>query len=278
MPVLGFRKRAALAVALAMVAGALGRVAVDGVDAASAPAAPPIDYELAYYIPDSVREHLIYRVVTDRRAIAFTFDDGPDPRYTPRVLEVLARHRAQATFFVTGSRVERYPDIVRNVQNQGHEVASHGFTHTMLTQLGRPEIRREIERADEAIRSVTGGYPRLFRPPFGRINHAVLVEALAHGRQVVMWSWNQDSGDWRNPGANAIARKVLRGLQDGDIILLHDFGGRRDQTVSALEEILSRLDALGYRYLSVSELLREGRIWKPPPRERPRPPPPATPK
>lgn len=211
-------------------------------------------------ISDSVRPYLIHRVKTARLLIAITFDDGPDPVYTPRILDLLKRHGDRATFFVTGQKVERFPQIAGRIAQEGHELGNHSYTHARLTRKSALAIRQEIERTEEILAGLTGQQPKLFRPPYGAVNKVVLEQAQARGYRVVLWSWTQDSNDWRDPGVAAIVRKVAGGAKPGDIVLMHDSGGNRRQTVEALAQILEQLHQRGYRFVTVSELLSQGQV------------------
>ncbi len=182
------------------------------------------------------------RVLPGRAArgpvLYLTFDDGPDPRWTPRILAVLARHDATATFFQVGSEIRRHPRLAARVRAAGHRVGNHTATHAHLTGLGRAEIRREVE----------GGVPgaECLRPPYGQVNVVVRSVAAESGQRLVMWT--VDTGDWAKPGADRVVRRLLTGARPGAVVLMHDGGGNRRQTVSALTAALPVLAARGYRF------------------------------
>ncbi|HEX6967992.1 MAG TPA: bifunctional polysaccharide deacetylase/glycosyltransferase family 2 protein [Micromonosporaceae bacterium] len=193
------------------------------------------------------------------RTIALTFDDGPDPRWTPQILDVLRRHDARATFFLVGARVNEHPELVRRILAEGHEIGSHTFTHADLAAL--PAWRRDLELAltRNALAGATGRQATLFRPPFSSQPEAlttgdvaVLRQAARSGHIAVLA--DRDTRDWARPGVDAImaaARPDRPG--EGAIVLLHDGGGDRSQTVAALERLIPELVGEGYRFTTVSE-------------------------
>ncbi len=197
------------------------------------------------------------RVVAGK--IALTFDDGPDPVYTKKILEVLERCRVKATFFLIGSRVERYPAIVRGIAAAGHELGNHGYSHSRLTTLSQDAVRREISRTQEAVKAAANATPRWFRPPYGSYNKDIQRIAKEEGASTVLWTLNPD--DWRSPGEAAIVKRVTAGAKDSAIVLLHV----REQTAVALPAIIEGLVSQGYELVLLSELLA-GDTAKPAPR------------
>lgn len=203
-------------------------------------------------MPDS---EVVWNVQTDQKLVALTFDDGPNPTYTPQILDVLKQHDAKATFFVLGKRVQMYPQIAIREVNEGHEIANHTFDHHYLRNVEPDKLKREIEQAQEIIFDVTEQIPRVFRPPGGIYNRA-LIDLAKQGRfTVVMWSWYQDTKDWKRPGVDNIVNTVLNNVHNGDIILFHDLEGDCSQTVEALKIVLPELKRQGYRFLTVSDLI-----------------------
>lgn len=209
-------------------------------------------------IPASAESKVFRSVATSSKVIALTFDDGPDPRFTPKVLEVLRKHRARATFFVVGRAAEEYPEILEQVAREGHVIGNHGYSHTKLTGLTREQIRAEIRRTERLISAATGARPVYFRPPFGFYNREVLEAADELGYRVILWTREADTRDYTRPGAGAIVRQAVRNASAGYIFLFHDGGGDRTQTVAALDEILGSLAAKGYRFMTLDQILREG--------------------
>ena len=175
--------------------------------------------------------------------VYLTIDDGPHPVYTPQMLDVLARHNARATFFVVGYLVERYPAIVERIVAEGHTVANHTWLHEDLTTLSRESFDQTISRTQEILGE--HATPCL-RPPYGSRDAFTYDWAASHGLAIALWT--VDTFDWRNPGAETIANRIVAGASDGAIVSLHDGGGERSQTVQALDDALTRLADSGIRY------------------------------
>ncbi len=170
-----------------------------------------------------------------------TFDDGPDPRWTPSVLAVLAKHKAHATFFEVGVAARRSPDLVASVRKAGHGVGNHSMTHPSLTKLSAAGVASEISQADKFI-----GGSACMRPPYGAVNKSVRNQIAAEGKRMVLW--DVDTNDWQLPGADVIASRVIEGAKPGAIVLMHDGGGKRSQTIAALDTVLTRLGTAGWRF------------------------------
>lgn len=201
------------------------------------------------------RGDIVWEVPTTDKFIAFTFDDGPDGKQTSQILNILEQYQAKATFFVVGDRVNRYPEIVRQELKLGHEVANHSFHHPSFQRLNQSSMTQEIEQTQKAIHQATGYIPTLFRPPGGFYNENLINIAKQHKLQFILWSWHQDTNDWRSPGVEKIVNKVLNNARNGDIILMHDFVSNSSQTSEALKIILPELKKQGYSFVTVSELL-----------------------
>ncbi len=197
--------------------------------------------------------YILWDVKTEEKIIALTFDDGPHSKYTPQILDLLEEHDAKATFFVVGKQAEKFPEIILRQEAAGHEIANHTYTHPSANT--PEELEAELQKTSEAIHDITGSYPLLFRPVGGSYNEEVVDIAIQNGYKVVLWSWHQDTKDWKMPGVNKIVDTVLTGAKPGNVILFHDAGGNRTQTVKALEEILPLLKQQGYTFVTVSELL-----------------------
>ncbi|NOL39974.1 polysaccharide deacetylase family protein [Kribbella sandramycini] len=166
-----------------------------------------------------------------------TFDDGPHPGWTPKVLKILRKHHAQATFFVLGAEAAKRPDLVEQTRAAGHHVGNHTWDHPMLTRLPAAKMRQEI----------TSGVPsKCFRPPFRDTNPAVEAAAKAVQQRQVLW--DVDTFDWKKPGAAQIEHRILAGAYPGAIVLMHDGGGNRLQTVTALDRAMTKLAAKGYKF------------------------------
>ncbi|MEV8506994.1 bifunctional polysaccharide deacetylase/glycosyltransferase family 2 protein [Actinoplanes sp. NPDC051475] len=192
------------------------------------------------------------------RTIALTFDDGPDPRWTPRILDVLARHRAHATFFQVGSQVNEHPGLARRVLAEGHEIGSHTFSHAGMPGLADRRLDAELTLTANAVAAATGRRPVLLRPPYSSVPSAVTVaEQRAHQRAAeagyLLVLTDLDTGDWRRPGADAIVAAAQPEGDTGAVVMMHDSGGDRAQTVAALDRLIPALQAKGYRFVTVSE-------------------------
>jgi peptidoglycan/xylan/chitin deacetylase (PgdA/CDA1 family) len=192
-----------------------------------------------------------------RHEVALTFDDGPSPLYTHKILDLLKQYQAKATFFVLGEKVEQYPQIIRAMVREGHEIGNHTFDHPRLTQTARQVCERELERTRLDLDLLgCSNQPQLMRPPYSAYDKQ-LTSYLTHTRrELVLWSL--DSGDWRGLDAGTIVHNVLDRVKNGSIIIFHDSDEKsqadRRPTVEALKVILPILKARGYRMVTISEL------------------------
>lgn len=181
--------------------------------------------------------------------VYLTFDDGPHPDFTPPIMDILARYGVRATFFVVGAEVERYPKLTAALSAAGHQLANHTFNHPALDQISRDTYLEEISATDAAIQSAAGDAARptrCVRPPYGAIGADTRAIAAELGKSIVMW--NIDPQDWRQPRADQIAQHILANVVPGSIILMHDGGGSRTQTVAALEMVLAELAARSFAF------------------------------
>ncbi len=194
-----------------------------------------------------------------RREVALTFDDGPGP-YTPSVLRVLERMHVPATFFIVGQEVPTFGGAVRDERSQGFAIEDHTENHAWLIRLGAAGQHAQIQDAAGRLARLGVAYPRMLRPPYGAFN-ATTVKTLARMR-MLMVLWSVDPGDWRRPGVGAIVSNVLGATRSGSIVLMHDGGGDRSQTVKALPAIINGLRRRGYRLVTVPQLVLDD----PPPR------------
>ncbi|WP_391119666.1 polysaccharide deacetylase family protein [Psychrobacillus sp. L3] len=197
--------------------------------------------------------YVLWGIKTEEKVIALTFDDGPHSTYTPQILDLLAEYHAKATFFVIGERAESFPDLILQIGKDGHEIANHTYSHPL--KITPDKLKEELKKTNEIIHDITGTYPLFYRPVGGSYNDRIINTAIENGYKVIMWSWHQDTEDWKTPGVNKIVKKVLSGASPGDIVLFHDAGGDRSQTVKALEEILPELQKQGYKFVTISELI-----------------------
>jgi peptidoglycan/xylan/chitin deacetylase (PgdA/CDA1 family) len=185
--------------------------------------------------------------------VALTFDDGPWPGQTQRVLEILAAENVKATFFMVGVRLRIAPDLARRVVAEGHLVGNHTQTHEISRRSVRTQVVSQMVAGRETLRQVTGVASRWFRAPSGAVTPLVTAQAAVLGERVA--GWTVDPADWRRPPAAVIVRRVVGGVRPGAIVLLHDGGGERSQTIAALPGIITQLKAKGYRFVTLDELL-----------------------
>ncbi len=174
--------------------------------------------------------------------IALTIDDGPHPAWTPRVLDLLAEHDVQATFFIIGEQVREFPKIAKRIADSGHQICNHTMTHPTLSHASAKKIKREIVDAHDLIAQTTGIVPGFFRAPGGGWSPRVYDAIAEHDMLPIDWA--VDPRDWARPGVGAIRRSML-GTKAGDILLCHDGGGDRAQTLAALKDVLPKLKKRG---------------------------------
>ena len=180
------------------------------------------------------------------KAIALTIDDGPSPVYTPQVLRLLARYRITATFSMIGIEAQAYPAVAREVADAGHLIVNHTWTHLDLQWLPPALVTEQMTRAADAIHAATGRVPGLFRAPYGAWSPFVLAQCARTG--LTPLGWSVDPRDWSRPGVPSIVTNIMRNTHAGSIILEHDGGGNRAQTVAALKIVIPRLLAAGYHF------------------------------
>lgn len=194
------------------------------------------------------------------RTLALTFDDGPDPTWTPRILDLLREHRVHATFVVVGTAAIEHPELVRRMIDEGHEVGLHTLTHTDLGSVGDWHRQFEIQSAQLALTGVTGRSATLMRPPYSAENAEVTdadwmaIQAGADAGLLNVLT-TLDSEDWRRPGVDAIERNLVPPDDSGQVLLMHDGGGDRSETLEALDAVLGDFDAQGYRVTSVGDAI-----------------------
>lgn len=188
-----------------------------------------------------------------KKVIALTFDDGPDLKYTPPILDILKEKGVKATFFVVGSQVEKYPDVVKRMVEEGHALGNHSYNHKDLTKLNKTQIIKQIELTDKAIKAATGAYPKAFRAPYGALNAQVKKVLEEKGRYHVGWS--VDTRDWAGTSIDKMRENIKTNSKDKGIILLHSFGGKHIQnTVDMLADVIDDLEKLGYSFVTTDAL------------------------
>jgi peptidoglycan-N-acetylglucosamine deacetylase len=192
------------------------------------------------------------------RQLALTYDDGPNDPHTLHLLEVLAKHKVKATFFLLGRYVKQRPDIARELLQAGHIVGNHTFSHPNLIFSSAQQTKMQLQDCDRVLHDAVGDYARLFRPPFGGRRPATLRVARSLGLEPVMW--NVTGWDWSGKPWEYIERRVSQQIRGGDVILLHDgghreFGADRSQTVIATDRLIGRYKSEGYEFVTVPEMM-----------------------
>lgn len=191
------------------------------------------------------------------KEIAITFDDGPHPGFTPKILAILKKFNAKATFFVVGEKAEQYPGLVRQELAAGHSVGNHTYHHVNLTRVPADYVPVEIKACGDVLKDITGKAPHLFRPPGGDYDKDVALGAAGLGYTTVLWT--DDPGDYASPGDKVIKARLLRNIDSGGIVLIHD--GIR-QTIDVLPDILKYLQDQGYKFVTVDEMIKHTRGQK----------------
>lgn len=195
-------------------------------------------------IRDPAKRRPVYELSPERKVVALTIDDGPDPRYTPTVLSLLRKYGIRATFFIVGENAQAHPELVRAIAEEGHHVANHTWSHPDLRQLSEARVREELEHTSEVLHRATGRAPTWFRAPGGDFSQASLTTSAELGMRPMAWS--VDPRDWSRPGTSLITSRVLDAVRPGSIVLNHDGGGDRSQTIAALQTYLPVLIDGGY--------------------------------
>ena len=191
------------------------------------------------------------RINTSMPFVAMTFDDGPHPENTPRLLDMLKARDVKATFFVVGTNVKRYPHIARRIVAEGHEIANHTVSHGNLTKMSSAEITKELTIAHQSIQSATGVSPRVMRPPYGAITSSQkswIKEKF--GYPSILWS--VDPEDWKKPGVSVVTARLVSGARPGGILLAHDI---HKPTIDAMPSTLDQLLRRGFQFVTVSQLI-----------------------
>lgn len=185
--------------------------------------------------------------------VAMTFDDGPHPKNTPRLLDMLRKRNIKATFYVIGGNVDRYPHIVRRLVAEGHEIGNHTYTHRKLTSLSDSEVKKEMRRTEDAIVRAAGVKPRTMRPPYGALltrQRSFIFSDFSY--PTIMWS--VDPLDWKRPGPSVVKSRLLKGAHNGAILLAHDLHA---PTVDAMPGTFDGLLSRSFQFVTVSQLLAQ---------------------
>ena len=212
------------------------------------PATPVIPEEVHPKSVSPLRVKIINHGNESLNQIALTFDDGPNNKYTPQILNILKQYNIKGTFFVLGEQVKEHPAMLRRIVEEGHEIGNHTYSHPQLNHLSDEKVRQELASTQEEIRKVLGYVPKLLRPPYGAYRDASLSLFYELGLHVILWS--VDTNDWRRKG-DVIVRTVSRDTRNGSIILFHD---RKAETVRVLPQIIEELKGRGLQPVTISEM------------------------
>ena len=209
-----------------------------------------------------VRKGTIFYYPHNDKVVALTFDDGPSPIWTPKILDELKKANIKATFFMLGEHVAKYPEVARRVAEEGHEIGNHTYDHHVLLYYKLEELEKEIKDTERIIQKVTGKTTRYFRPPKAWLTAQEKKKINELGYKVILWSLN--SKDWVTFDDKYIVKYIVRHIKSGDIILFHDSGGvfgteggDRYETVKTIPRLVEALTKKGYRFVTISELLNE---------------------
>jgi len=206
-----------------------------------------------------VKKGTFFRENTSDKVVALTFDDGPSPEWTPKILDALRDAGVKATFFMLGDHVEKYPEIAKRIVQEGHEVGNHTYDHHVLLYYKMDELEKEIKKSEKIIKDTTGVTTKYFRPPKAWLTAAEKQKIEEMGYKTVLWSLN--SKDWVTFHDKQITSYILRNIRPGDIILFHDSGGvfgteggNRTQTVKVIPRLVRKLKERGYKFVTINEL------------------------
>lgn len=186
--------------------------------------------------------------------IAITFDDGPHPKRTAKILDILKKYDIKATFFVIGQNAFYYPDALNKIISEGHEIANHTYSHKILKNMDFDSVLNEIQSTEKMIKSKGGKVEKIIRPPCGLFDKNLIKLAKKEGYKIVLW--NIDTHDWANEPAESITANIIQNVSGGDIILFHDYTSGKNHTDEALDKIIPILKDKGYEFVTVSQLLQ----------------------
>lgn len=198
------------------------------------------------------KEKVIKKVPTTHKVVALTVDDGPHYQTTPQILAVMREKNVKLTLFILGANAEKHPEILAQAVADGHEIATHAYSHQWLSKIDISQVGEELDHAEKVI-TMVAPKPTLFRPPGGAYNDRILEETAKRGYTTILWS--VDAGDWRQPSVNYLVTDVMKHIEPGSIVLFHD-GQYPLPTPEAIGIIIDRLREQGYSIVTVSELLQ----------------------
>lgn len=209
----------------------------------------------AYPLQVKYPNTMMYKAHTTQKVIALSFDDGPDTKFTPLILDTLKKHDIKATFFLLGTRVQSYPDIAKRIDREGHAIGNHTYWHPNLANTDVNKMKWEIEKNEQEISSILGAKTELFRAPYGALTEAQVRHLGEMGYRCIGWS--VDSEDWKSLSASVVKQKILNAVHPGAIVLMHSAGHWTQDltgTVNALNELIPYLKTKGYRFVTIPEL------------------------
>jgi len=192
------------------------------------------------------------------QSLALTFDDGPDPKFTPQILQVLKEHKIQATFFVCGKESAQQPELIKQILAEGHEIGNHGWHHLNMVFKSPAKIRSEIAKTDQLLKELGVEEPIHFRPPFTRM--FLITPMIAAQMQKKIFLWNIASKDYKAKSVSQIVQNVRQGSAKGGIIVMHDGRADRQKSVDALKIIIPELLKRNFRFQTCSQYLKPGRL------------------
>ena len=204
----------------------------------------------------TTRELPVYNVDTNEKVLSISFDAAWGRANTEEILNILDRYDVRTTFFLVGFWAEKHPDLVAEIVERGHEIGNHSATHPHMSQLSDAQIREELKKCSDLVKSITGTPTTLFRPPYGEYNDAVVRISREEGYECVQW--NVDSLDWKNLGTENMVRQCTKDVNPGDIVLFHNDS---KYILEALPQILEYYTEKEYRIIPVSEILLQGETW-----------------
>lgn len=202
-------------------------------------------------------DRVIWASDTKLKRVALTFDDGPNAKYTPKLLDILLKYDAKATFFLIGKNVLKEPDIVRRIHSEGHEIGNHTYSHPVLPLVSRKEVHKQLESTSSIIEETIGTKPIYFRPPMGLFTPAILDIIESNGLKAIVGEVYPR--DPYKPGRDKIVERVIKRVTPGSIIIMHDGGTwgdvDRSQTIDAVPLIIEQIRAKNYKFVTLSELI-----------------------
>ena len=190
----------------------------------------------------------------EQKYVALTFDDGPHPRYTEKILSVLEKYNVKATFFMIGTNVALYPEMAKAVCSAGHEIGCHTYSHPHMKQISAAQLTEEVEKCEALFASLGIPRPKLFRPPEGFRSEAQVRLLEEKGYRIVIWSL--DPKDWQGTPSAQMVTSAITQVKGGDILLFHDYISGQNNTIAAIEQLIPRLLESGYQFVTISEMMR----------------------